>query len=147
MNSYILFIYGMFDDIEEIEYYCNEVLLTNPAINGLKFIVENTKNLIIVLDSDLPQDKLTQELHKDLLDQNVKFYFMFRRDQVVSAHLPEQVKKFIFEPVKDSFIQITYNRVQKSESLDLDDLLEKIKKDGIDSLTSEEKKFLDDYEY
>jgi len=147
MNSYILFIYGMFDDIEEIEYYCNEVLLTNPVINGLKFIVENTKNLIIVLDSDLPQDKLTQELHKDLLDQNVKFYFMFRRDQVVSAHLPEQVKKFIFEPVKDSFIQITYNRVQKSESLDLDDLLEKIKKDGIDSLTSEEKKFLDDYEY
>ena len=147
MTSYVLFLYGMFDDLQDIEYYCNEVLLENPAVKGLKFIVENTKNLIVILESDLDQTELTTELHQDLLDQNVKFYFMFRRDEIISAHLPEQVKSFIFEPVKDSFIQITYSRTPRIESMDLDSLLEKIKNYCIDSLTSEEKKFLDDFDY
>ena len=148
MTSYVLFIYGMFEDIEDVEFYCNEILLHNPVVNGLKFIVENNKNLIVIMDSELPQEHFISEIHKDLIDQNVKFYFMFKREELVSAHLPEQVKKFIFEPVEDSFIQITYSKTpKKTESLDLDDLLEKIKKEGIDSLTSDEKKFLDDFEY
>jgi hypothetical protein len=148
MTSYVLFIYGMFDDLEEVEFYCNEVLLQNPVVNGLKFIVENNKNLIVIMDSEFPQEHFTNEIHKDLIDQNVKFYFMFKREELVSAHLPEQVKKFIFEPAQDSFIQITYSKTpKKTEFLDLDDLLEKIKKEGIDSLTSDEKKFLDDFDY
>ena len=147
MKSYVLFLYGMFDDLEDIEFYCNEVLLQNPAIKSLKFIVENNKNLIIILDSEFNEKELSKELHKDLLDQNVKFYFLFDRDQMVSAHLPQEVKNFIFEPVKDTYIQVTYNRTPKSESLDLDELLEKIKKKGVDSLTSDEKKFLDNFDY
>lgn len=147
MRSYVLFLYGMFDDLEDIDFYCNEVLLNNPAVTGLKFIVENTKNLIVILDSELKESELSKELHKDLLDHNIKFYFLFERDRIVSAHLPEEVKRFIFEPVKDSFIQIIYNKTPKSESLDLDELLEKIKKRGVDSLTIDEKKFLDNFDY
>lgn len=148
LNSYVLFIYGMFDDIEDIEYYCNEVLLENPAVDKLKFIVENNKNLIVILDSKKDQTELSTSIHEDLLDQNVKFYFLFRKDEIISAHLPQEVRDFIFKFDKpDQFIMIQYSKQSRVESLDLDQVLEKIKKEGIDSLTKDEKKFLDDFEY
>lgn len=148
MNSYILFIYGMFDDTEDIEFYCNEVLLNNPAVKRLKFVVENSKNLIVIIESDQGQADLSKSLHEDLLDQNVKFYFLFRRDEVVSANLPQEVKEFIFDDSKpEHFMVIQYTKRSRIESLDLDDVLEKINRDGIDSLTKEEKKFLDDFDY
>ena len=148
-NSFILFIFGMFEDTEDIEFYCNEILLENPAVKSLRFIVENSKNLIVILDSDKTQKELSKSLHKDLLDQNVKFYFIFRRDEVVSAHIPEQVKKFIYVEVSDEekYIMVQYTKVSKVDSLDLDEVLEKIKNKGIDSLTKDEKKFLDNFDY
>jgi len=148
LNSYVLFIYGMFDDIEDIEFYCNEVLLQNPAVDKLKFIVENNKNLIVILDSKKDQTDLSTSIHEDLLDQNIKFYFLFRKDEIISAHLPQEVKEFIFKLDKpDQFLMIQYSKQSRIESLDLDQVLEKIKKEGIDSLTKDEKKFLDDFEY
>jgi len=139
----------MFEDTEDIEFYCNEVLLENPAVKSLRFIVENSKNLIVILDSDKTQKELSKSLHKDLLDQNVKFYFIFRRDEVVAAHIPEQVKKFIYGEVSDEekYISVQYTKVSKVDSLDLDEVLEKIKNNGIDSLTKDEKKFLDNFDY
>ena len=148
-NSFILFIFGMFEDTEDIEFYCNEILLENPAVKSLRFIVENSKNLIVILDSDKTQKELSKSLHKDLLDQNVKFYFIFRRDEIVSAHIPEQVKKFIYGEVKEEekYIMVQYSKISKVDSLDLDEVLEKIKNKGIDSLTKDEKKFLDNFDY
>ena len=148
-NSFILFIFGMFEDTEDIEFYCNEILLENPAVKSLRFIVENSKNLIVILESDKTQKELSKSLHKDLLDQNVKFYFIFRRDEIVSAHIPEQVKKFIYGEVKEEekYIMVKYSKVSKVDSLDLDEVLEKIKNKGIDSLTKDEKKFLDNFDY
>lgn len=148
MNSYILFIYGMFDDTEDIEFYCNEVLLNNPVVKRLKFVVENSKNLIVIIDSEATHDELSKSLHKDLLDQNVKFYFLFRRDEVIAANLPQEVKEFIFDNTKpEHFMVIQYSKKSRVESLDLDDVLEKIKRDGIDSLTKEEKNFLDNFDF
>jgi len=139
----------MFEDTEDIEFYCNEILLENPAVKSLRFIVENSKNLIVILESDKTQKELSKSLHKDLLDQNVKFYFIFRRDEIVSAHIPEQVKKFIYGEVKEEekYIMVQYSKVSKVNSLDLDEVLEKIKNKGIDSLTKDEKKFLDNFDY
>ena len=148
-NSFILFIFSIFEDTEDIEFYCNEILLENPAVKSLRFIVENSKNLIVILDSDKTQKELSKSLHKDLLDQNVKFYFIFRRDEIVSAHIPEQVKKFIYGEVKEEekYIMVQYSKISKVDSLDLDEVLEKIKNKGIDSLTKDEKKFLDNFDY
>jgi hypothetical protein len=139
----------MFEDTEDIEFYCNEILLENPAVKSLRFIVENSKNLIVLIESDKTQKELSKSLHKDLLDQNVKFYFIFRRDEIVSAHIPEQVKKFIYGEVKEEekYIMVQYSKVSKVDSLDLDEVLEKIKNKGIDSLTKDEKKFLDNFDY
>lgn len=148
-NTFILFIFGMFEDTEDIEFYCNEILLENPAVRSLRFIVENSKNLIVLIESDKTQKELSKSLHKDLLDQNVKFYFIFRRDEIVSAHIPEQVKKFIYGEVKEEekYIMVQYSKISKVDSLDLDEVLEKIKNKGIDSLTKDEKKFLDNFDY
>ena len=148
-NTFILFIFGMFEDTEDIEFYCNEILLENPAVKSLRFIVENSKNLIVLIESDKTQKELSKSLHKDLLDQNVKFYFIFRRDEIVSAHIPEQVKKFIYGEVKEEekYIMVQYSKISKVDSLDLDAVLEKIKNKGIDSLTKDEKKFLDNFDY
>ena len=146
METYILFLYGMFDDMEDIEFYCNEVLLQNRAVNRLKFIVENNRNLVIILQTKQGHDEFSKSLHKDLTMDNVKFYFMFRRDEMISAHLPQEVKDFIFGNVEDRYLSVQYSRPKKVVSLDVDEILEKIKKEGIDSLTVEEKKFLDDFE-
>jgi hypothetical protein len=76
----------------------------------------------------------------------VKFYFIFERSSLVTAHLPEQVKDFIFKPLPEaSSIKIDYIK-NTPEELDLDRVLEKIEETGLDSLTDEEKKFLDNFE-
>ncbi len=146
MENYILFLYGMFDDMEDIEFYCNEVLLQNKSVHKLKFIVENEKNLVIIIQSKHGHDEMSKSLHKDLTMDQVKFYFLFRRDEMVSAHLPEKVKEFIFGRADDQYLMVKYSRPKKHISFDVDQILDKIKTDGIDSLTNEEKKFLDDFE-
>ena len=65
---------------------------------------------------------------------------------MIAAHLPEKVKEFIFGRVDDQYLMVKYSRPKKTISLDVDQILDKIKTDGIDSLTIEEKKFLDDFE-
>ena len=148
MDSYILFIYGMFDDTEDVEFFCNEVLLNNPVVKKLKFVIENSKNLIVIIDSDVKHDELSKSLHEDLINENVKFYFLFKRDEMVSANLPQEVKEFIFSSSKpEHFMVIQYSKVSRVESLNLDDVLDKIKNEGIDSLTKDEKKFLDNFDY
>jgi hypothetical protein len=64
---------------------------------------------------------------------------------MITAHLPEQLKDFIFKPVIEPLsIKIEYIK-SETPNLDLDDVLEKINKNGLDSLTVEEKKFLDNF--
>lgn len=137
----------MFDDYEDIEYFCTEVVGEHPVINNLRFVVENSKNLILILDTEARQEELSKELYEILVNDNVKFYFVFRRDEVITAHLPEQVKDFLFSKMEDQYLRIEYSKPKKEpQSLDLDDVLEKIERDGIDSLTKDEKKFLDNFD-
>jgi hypothetical protein len=71
---------------------------------------------------------------------------MFERSSLVCAHLPEQVKDFIFKPLPDSSaIEINYIK-NTPEELDLDEVLDKIEKMGMSSLTDEEKNFLDNFD-
>ena len=65
-----------------------------------------------------------------------------RRDDL--ATFPKK-KEFIFGRVDDQYLMVKYSRPKKTISLDVDQILDKIKTDGIDSLTIEEK-FLDDFE-
>ena len=145
MKTFILFIFGMFEDHEDIEYFCNEILSESSTINSVRYVIENSQNIIVIFDSETDYKNLSQDLYTLLMNDNVKFYFIFDRDSLVTAHLPQQVKDFIFKPSGTStMIRVDYDK-NSSPSMDLDELLDKIEQMGIDSLTPEEKNFLDNF--
>ena len=138
----------MFDDHEDVEFFCTDVLSDVPAIKKLRYVIENSMNLVVIFDSDEDYKVLSNELYSVLgISENIKLYFIFERDSLVTAHLPQQVKDFIFKPAdEDVMMKIQYTKVDDSPSMDLDELLEKIEKMGVESLTPEEKNFLDNFD-
>jgi hypothetical protein len=146
MKTYVLFIFGSFEDHEDIAFFCTEILSGSTAIKSLKYVIESTHNIIVIFDSELDNKELSKELFELLLLDQVKFYFLFERSSLVCAHLPEQVRDFIFKPLPESSAIKIEHIINDPEGLDLDNLLDKIEETGIDSLTDEEKKFLDNFE-
>lgn len=147
MTNYIIFIYGVFEDHQDIEFFCMEVMASSSAVKSLKYVIESSQNIIVIFESDLPHKELSDELYGLMNNESVKFYFMFERDKLITAHLPETIKDFIFKPLVDvNAIRVDYIK-QPPRKLDLDEVLEKIEKEGIESLTSEEKNFLDNFDY
>ena len=147
MNTYVLFIFGMFDDHEDIEYFCTDVIGESKVIESIRFIIENSENIIVIFDSEMDPTEVDRELYTMLIDEHIKFYFIFQREHMVTAHLPQQIKDLIFTPTIDNtIIRVDYEKNKKREDLDLDRLLEKIEESGIESLTIEEKNFLDNFE-
>ena len=147
MNTYVLFIFGMFDDHEDVEYFCTDVVGESKVIKSIRFIIENSENIIVIFDSEMDPTEVDRELYTILIDEHIKFYFLFKREDMVTAHLPQQIKDLIFTPTIDNtIIRVDYEKNKKRETLDLDRLLEKIEESGIESLTIEEKNFLDNFE-
>lgn len=145
MKTYILFIFGMFDDHEDIEYFCTEVLAESKVIESVRFVIENSQNIIVIFDSEFDHKNISNELFGLLTNDNIKFYFIFDRENLVTAHLPIEVKDFIFKPANTNHIvRVEYEKI--NPILDLDQVLEKIEELGIASLTLEEKKFLDNFD-
>lgn len=141
MNSaYILFIFGDFEDFDDIEFFCLSILGDSPKIKEIKYIFQNLKNIIVILESEEEKQTLVNELYELLDNEHVDFYFVFHLKDIFMVNLPEKMKDIIFKPIK--FL------LQKSidlENLDLDSILEKIQKTGLSSLSPEEKKFLDNF--
>ena len=127
MNTYVLFIFGMFDDHEDIEYFCTDVIGESKVIESIRFIIENSENIIVIFDSKMGPTEVDRELYTMLIDEHIKFYFIFQREHMVTAHLPQQIKDLIFTPTIDNtIIRVDYEKNKKREILDLDRLLEKI---------------------
>lgn len=148
MKTFILFIFGMFEDHEDVEFFCTEILGETKSIKSLRYVIENSQNIIVIFDSDNDYFTLSKDLFESLSIENVKFYFLVERDTLVTAHLPAQVKDFIFKPqTENSAMILEYSKKKEDTPLmDLDEVLDKIEKWGIDSLTVEEKNFLDNFE-
>jgi hypothetical protein len=137
----------MFDDHEDVEYFCTDVIGESKVITSIRFIIENSENIIVIFDSEMEPTEVDRELYTMLVDEHIKFYFIFQRENMVTAHLPQQIKDLIFTPTIDNtIIRVDYEKNKKREILDLDMLLEKIEESGIESLTIEEKNFLDNFE-
>ncbi len=148
MKTFILFIFGMFEDHEDVEFFCTEVLGDTKSVKSLRYVIENSQNIIVIFDSDSDYYTLSKDLFESLSIENVKFYFLIERDTLVTAHLPAQVKDFIFKPqIENSAMILEYTKKEEDTPLmDLDEVLEKIEKWGIESLSVEEKNFLDNFE-
>jgi len=145
MKTFILFIFGVFEDQEDIEYFCLDIFGSSDKISKVRYVIEKSQNIIIIFDSDTDYKTLSEEVYNLSFNDSIKFYFLVERDSLVSAHVPQAVKDFIFKPqTTDMFMKIEYEK--NRPSMDLDELLEKIEKMGVDSLTPEEKNFLDNFE-
>lgn len=145
INTFILFLSGSFEDHQEVEYFCLEVLAESPVVKTLRYVIENKQNIIVIFESESGFDELISELHKCMDNHTVKYYFIFERDTLVAAHIPEEIRDFIFKP-SDEYQGMDVQFIKKKKSLHLDDLLDKIEKFGVNSLTSEEKNFLDNFD-
>lgn len=146
MNTFILFIFGMFEDHEDIEYFCMDVIGEMDCVKSVRYVIENSQNIIVIFDSEEELSKLSKDMFDVLKNDNVRFYFLFDRSNLVSAHVPQQIKDFIYKPSTVKLMTLEYAKPESSQVFELDDLLEKIEKTGMDSLTPEEKKFLDNFE-
>ena len=147
MKTFILFIFGMFDDYEDVEYFCTQILSGCPLFSSVRFIIEREQNIIVIFDSETDENTLSQELYTYLVNDNIKFYFIFDRENMVTAHLPKEVKDFIFKnDVENSIVKLEYEKIKTPSVLNLDQVLDKIDELGLGSLTPEEKNFLDNFE-
>ncbi len=151
MKTFMLFVYGKFDDHQEIEFFCIELIGGTPGINKVRYVIEgSSKNIIIIFESDLERKELSEELHSLITPDIVKFYFLFDRENLYTANLPVQMRDFIFK-VSDEHTSLLLEydtnpkKLPTTNDLDLDSILEKIKQFGVDSLTPVEKKFLDNF--
>jgi hypothetical protein len=147
MGSYILFIFGAFEDHEDLEFFCLEHF-TKVSESGIKFVIESGGNCVIIFDSEKDKKELINDVKETLAIEHIKFYLMFEKDKVFFAELPESLSNFIFKPAETSKedetpikIKITY----LDTNYDLDEILDKIQVSGFESLTEGEKKFLDGF--
>ena len=146
VKTYTLFIYGTFEDHEEVEYFCMEVMSNSPAVKTLRYVIENNNNIIVIFDSEMEAKNLSTELLTFMINDTIKYYLLYPLDTLVTAHLPEKLKDFIFKP-KELGVNIKVEYIKPTKkSYDLDEVLEKIERDGLDSLTDDEKNFLDNFE-
>jgi len=152
MKTYLLFLFANFEDQEDIEFFCLEVFGVSKKVSKVRFIIEDTsKSIIIIFESEATRKELSEELHNIISMEDAKFYFLFERDSIYSANLPIQMRDFMFKSSEEYHsLRLEYNKNDKSgetnESMDLDNILEKIEQRGLDSLTPDEKKFLDDFQ-
>lgn len=141
LNTYIIFLYGDFDDFEDMEFFCLNVLGDSKKINEIKYIIQSLNNVIVILDSDFDKNSLHEELVLILNNPNINFYFIFDRKNVFAVYLPDKMKDIIFKPK-----QVIIETEQKEKDLlDLDEILDKIDKHGVDILSKNEKNFLDNF--
>jgi tRNA U34 5-carboxymethylaminomethyl modifying GTPase MnmE/TrmE len=136
----------MFEDHEDIEYFCMEVIGEMECVKSVRYVIESSENVIVIFDSDSELQKLSKDMFDVLKNDNVRFYFIFDRNNLVSAHVPQEIKDFIYKPSNLKIMNLDYVKPESNEVFELDDLLDKIEKTGMDSLTSAEKKFLDNFE-
>ena len=150
MRSYLLFIYGVFDDHQDIEFFCLEILGKSPFILSVRYVIENNQNIIVMFDSHDDHATLSEEINNLSKNDSVKFYFLFEKNSLASVFLPEVISDFIFKPLSTDplMIKVEYEKYSEVQRVDLqlDDVLDKIDLYGLESLTEEEKKFLDNFE-
>ena len=146
VRTYTLFIYGSFEGHVDVEFFCMEVMSSSPAVKTLRYVIENNNNIIVIFDSDYEVKNLSTELLNFMINDTIKYYFLYPLDTLVTAHLPEKLKDFIFKPNELGMnIKVEYVK-PKDKFFDLDEVLEKIEKTGFSSLSEDEKKFLDNFD-
>ncbi len=142
MKSYILFLYGEFEDVSDIEFFINEIISEIASLTEIRFVVQNFKSIIVIFNSDNSPKELDDDFSLLVDLEQVSYYMLFNLNNIVSFVIPESLNNIIFKPQKT---KINDELNEENRKFDLDEILEKISKNGINSISEEEKKFLDDF--
>ena len=144
MTTYLLFLNGFFKNRKDIEELSNDFVEGVSTTHSLKVFIENKESIILIFDSDEDVEILRNNINEFLSKNEIKSSFMFKKDGLQMVRLPEEVQEIIFNnsPV-DSILFLEIMAIEKEYNLD--EILDKIEKNGIQSLTKDEKKFLDNF--
>lgn len=143
METYILFLNGNFDDRKELEDFTSKSFVALTNVHSIKYLIEKNKSLVIIFDSDLDEGELLKDLDKVLSDESIKLFFLFNIKTMIGLKMPPEISKMMYNTIpRDS---VFFIEIIDREDYDIDELLEKIDNLGIESLTKNEKKFLDNF--
>ena len=112
------------------------------VLNNLKFLgsfnsfYETPNNVFIIFDSSLTKDQLSNNIHKEI-SNNIKFYFLFEVEDLVTCFIPKQVY--------DMFYNINGDCVKLQYQTEIDMILDKLQLSG-DNLNENEKYILNNIE-
>ena len=138
MVKYLLIIFTGFEDQEQTIQFCSEKF-NDKKFEENRYIIENDKNIFIIFESNKKRNEISRELFELLDIPEVNIYILNELSKVLSIYLPKPLKNFIYgKKVDENLITPFINE----EELNLDEILEKIRIDGINSLNKSEKKFL-----
>jgi len=144
LRTYLIFLFCEFDDFDDVEFFCTDVFGQTKEISSIKYVLQNLNNLIIIFETDVEKNKL-EEILTDLLNlDTIHYYFIFDKQHIFMLYLPEKMQEYIFKP--NHLLSKLLDEPKQESKLDLNEILDKINKNGINSLTNEEKKYLDNFE-
>lgn len=144
MNKFILFLNGFFTERFYVEEFSNNLIEGVKSMSSVKVIIENTESIILFFESDDDEKMLSEKLFNLISDSEIKLSFLFNSESLIGLKIPERMKYLINEKTPDGTMLII-EMMSIEMDHNLDEILEKIEKYGIKSLTKEEKKFLDDF--
>ena len=144
MNKFILFLNGFFTERFYVEEFSNNLIEGVKSMSSVKVIIENTESIILFFESDDDEKMLSEKLFNLISDSEIKLSFLFNSESLIGLKIPERMKYLINEKTPDGTMLII-EMMTIERDYNLDEILEKIEKHGIKSLTKEEKKFLDDF--
>ena len=145
METYILFFSGNFKTRKELELFTAGSFITIPSIFSIKFIIEKRESLIAIFSSELEEELLKEEIRVALEEEPIKFYFLFNVKSIIYQKLPEEIITIIYKEIPKESVFFIEVFTKDEDDFDIDEILEKIEKNGIESLTKAEKYFLDHF--
>lgn len=147
MKTYILFAFINFQNVEDIKYFCYEHF-PQFFTGKLQFILISS-GVIILFNSEKTLEEIKEDVDNGMFIDETFFYLLFEHADILHCKLPEQIESVIksveFKNLNTEFFDNT-NSEEIFSFYNLDDILEKIKVNGIESLTSGEKNFLENFD-
>jgi hypothetical protein len=168
MKKYFLILFGNFESET-----CNQIAITvSPIVDSPQLKFQSSHNFILMhFASEVDRLEIYEYLHANLFDKVGSFILSENNDNM-SVFMPEDIKSHLFdlenqssdvvididlkkvrdymdipEPEEEEdFVALLLDKIKKKvKKPSLDNLLEKIQSEGLDSLTPFEKDTLDEY--